>query len=46
MKLVPTNIEGVFIIEPRLFGDERGYFFEAFSQRRFEELTGIHTAFV
>lgn len=46
MKLIPTDIEGVFIIEPRLYSDERGYFFEAFSQKRFEELTGIHTAFV
>lgn len=46
MKLIPTDIEGVFIIEPRLYSDERGYFFEAFSEKRFEELTGIHTAFV
>ncbi len=46
MKLIPTDIEGVFIIEPKLFSDERGYFFEAFNSRRFEELTGIRTAFV
>lgn len=46
MKLIHTDIEGVFIIEPKLFSDERGYFFEAFNSRRFEELTGIRTAFV
>ena len=46
MKLITTDIEGVFIIEPRLFNDERGYFFEAFSERKFAELTGINTRFV
>lgn len=46
MKLIPTDIEGVLIIEPRLFSDERGYFFEAFNHRRFAELTGIRTVFV
>ena len=37
MKIIETTIEGVVIIEPRLFKDERGYFFESFSQREFEE---------
>lgn len=37
MKIVKTEIEGVLIIEPRIYGDERGYFFESFSQREFEE---------
>jgi len=37
MNIVKTNIEGVLIIEPRLFKDERGYFFESFNQREFEE---------
>jgi dTDP-4-dehydrorhamnose 3,5-epimerase len=46
MKLINTDIEGVFIIEPRLFEDERGYFFEAFSERKFTELTGIETRFM
>ena len=46
MKLINTDIDGVFIIEPRLFEDERGYFFEAFSERKFAELTGIGTHFV
>ncbi len=46
MKILKTDIEGVLIIEPRLFEDERGYFFEAFSERKFAELTGIETRFV
>ena len=37
MNIVKTNIEGVLIIEPRLFRDARGYFFESFSEREFEE---------
>ena len=40
MKVVKTDIEGVVIIEPRVFGDERGYFFESFSQREFERQVG------
>ena len=38
MKVIQTNIIGVYIIEPSVFGDERGYFFESFSQREFEQL--------
>src|SRR5690554_5568941 len=37
MKVIETDIEGVVIIEPKVFGDERGYFFESFSQKEFEE---------
>ena len=37
MEVKKTNIEGVLIIEPRLFKDSRGYFFESFSQREFDE---------
>lgn len=37
MQVIKTDIEGVLIIEPRLFRDERGYFFESFSQREFDE---------
>ena len=37
MNTIKTSIEGVIIIEPRLFKDERGYFFESFNQREFEE---------
>lgn len=37
MEVIKTDIEGVVIIEPRIFEDERGYFYESFSQREFEE---------
>lgn len=37
MEVINTGIEGVVIIEPRIFKDERGYFYESFSQREFEE---------
>ena len=37
MEIIKTNIEGVVIIEPRIFKDDRGYFFVSFSQREFEE---------
>ena len=37
MEVIKTEIEGVVIIEPRIFKDERGYFYESFSQREFEE---------
>ena len=37
MKVTKTPIEGVVIIEPTVFGDERGYFFESFSLREFAE---------
>lgn len=37
MEIITTEIEGVLIIEPRIFTDARGYFFESFSQREFDE---------
>ncbi len=37
MEVIKTKIEGVVIIEPRIFSDDRGYFYESFSQREFEE---------
>lgn len=37
MNVIKTDIEGVVVIEPRLFRDDRGYFFESFSQREFDE---------
>lgn len=46
MKVTPTAIPGVLVIEPRVFGDGRGFFFESFNQRVFEESTGVSTAFV
>ena len=43
MEVIKTEIEGVVIIEPRLFKDERGYFFESFSQRDFnKQVRTIH----
>jgi dTDP-4-dehydrorhamnose 3,5-epimerase len=46
MKLVTTAIPDLLIVEPTVFGDERGFFFESFNQQRFAELTGITTPFV
>lgn len=40
MELIKTDIDGVVILEPRVFTDSRGYFFESFSERIFEELVG------
>ena len=40
MNIIKTEIEGVLIIEPRIFQDSRGYFFESFNQREFEEKVG------
>lgn len=40
MKVIKTEIEGVYIIEPKVFKDARGYFFESYSQREFEEKIG------
>ena len=37
MEVIKTSLEGVIIIEPRIFRDERGYFFESFSQKEFAE---------
>ena len=37
MNVIKTNIEGALILEPKVFGDARGYFFESFSQREFDE---------
>lgn len=40
MKAVPTSIPDVVIIEPKVFGDDRGFFYESYNERRFAELTG------
>ena len=40
MEIIETGIEGLYIIEPRIFKDARGYFFESFSQREFDEKIG------
>ena len=43
MEVIKTHIDGVVIIEPKVFGDARGYFFESFSEREFKEKVGdIH----
>lgn len=46
MKVVPTRIPEVLILEPRVFGDERGFFYESFNARAFEEATGVTRKFV
>lgn len=46
MNIIPTSIPDVLIIEPRVFGDERGFFFESFNQRLWTEKTGLNTTFV
>ena len=46
MKIIKTDIPDLLIIEPDVFGDNRGYFFESFSQRKFEEATGVKVDFV
>lgn len=46
MKVTQTKLAGVLVIEPRVFGDERGFFFESFNQRAFDEAAGAHVDFV
>ncbi len=46
MKVTPTAIPDVLIIEPKVFGDERGFFFESFNQKAFSEATGLNVTFV
>ncbi len=46
MKVTKTEIEGVLILEPRVFGDERGFFSESFNQRAFDEAVGHDVVFV
>ena len=46
MKLVPLAIPDVLLIEPKVFGDERGFFYESFNQAAFNEATGLDVAFV
>ena len=46
MKVTPTAIADVLIIEPKVFGDERGFFYESFNAKKFAELTGVETNFV
>jgi len=46
MKVTETKLKGCFTIEPSKFGDSRGYFFESFNERTFNELTNTDTHFV
>jgi dTDP-4-dehydrorhamnose 3,5-epimerase len=46
MKVQSASIPDVLIIEPKVFGDERGFFFESFNQRSWQETTGLNTSFV
>jgi dTDP-4-dehydrorhamnose 3,5-epimerase len=46
MKVTPSRIPDVLIIEPKVFGDERGFFFESFNQKVFNESTGLDVTFV
>ena len=46
MQIQTTALPGVLIIEPTVFGDDRGFFYESFNQKRFAELTGITRDFV
>ena len=46
MEVIKTAIDGVLIIEPKVFGDHRGYFFESFNEREFAAKSGIDVHFV
>ena len=46
MKVTPTTIPDVLVIEPKVFGDARGFFFESFNQKAFNQATGMNLDFV
>jgi len=46
MQIISTDIPDLLIVEPTVFGDTRGFFFESFNKKRFQELTGISVDFV
>ena len=46
MNVIATDLPGVLIIEPQVFGDERGFFYESFNAKAFKDATGIDTPFV
>jgi dTDP-4-dehydrorhamnose 3,5-epimerase len=45
-KITTTPIDGVLVLEPKVFGDARGFFFESFNARDFEQATGVQRTFV
>lgn len=46
MNAIETYLKGCYVIEPQMFGDSRGAFFESFNKRKFKELTGVDISFV
>lgn len=46
MKITATAIPDVLLVEPTVFGDERGFFFESYNEKKWEEMTGLRTRFV
>ena len=46
MNVIETSLPGVMIIEPKVFGDDRGFFYESFNAKAFAEATGVKTEFV
>ena len=46
MEIIKTPIEGLLVLKPKVFGDERGYFFESFNQKVFEQAIGYKINFV
>ena len=46
MKITPTEIPDVLIIEPNVFGDSRGFFFESYNEKKFMQMTGLQVTFV
>lgn len=46
VQIISTRVPDVFVIEPQVFGDERGFFFESFNQQKFTDETGLNPQFV
>ncbi|MEQ1812899.1 MAG: dTDP-4-dehydrorhamnose 3,5-epimerase [Candidatus Nitrotoga sp.] len=46
MKVIPATIPDLLIIEPKVFGDDRGFFYESFNQKTFKQVTGLDPQFV
>ena len=46
MNLIHTKLEGCFVLEPNIIGDERGYFYESYNKNTFDRLTGLDVNFV
>ena len=46
MNVLATELDDVLILEPRVFGDDRGFFYESYNAKKFAELTGVNAVFV